>query len=77
MVSVFVSILLKLRITVQLLIQKARVIEQRTHLILADICKQIMENQYGRRGLSHLLESLPKELYCTSLGQLCYCKLNL
>ena len=32
-------------------------------LILADTCKQIVENQYGRCGLSHLLESLPKELY--------------
>ena len=47
MVSVFLY-LLKLRNTVQPLIQKARVVEQKTHLILADICKQIVENQYGR-----------------------------
>ena len=52
-----------------------RTIEQKTHLILANTYKQIVENQYGRRGLNHLLKAYQRS--CTSLGGLCCCKLNL
>ena len=41
---------------------KARMVEQKTHLIFADTCEKLVGNQYGGCGLSHLLESILKEL---------------